>query len=81
MRRMIRPSGRREAGTEAQVFWAKHAVGRTGMFANGLWDADEKLWKAAEFITRINSLPPRVGAELRKKSNGEAGKFVRRREE
>lgn len=57
--------------TEAQVFWvAKHGVRRTGMFANGLWDSDEKLWKAAAFITRINSLPSRVSAELgEKKSN------------
>ena len=52
--------------TEAQVFWvAKHGVRRTGMFANGLWDSDEKLWKAAAFIKRIQSLPPAVSAALK----------------
>ena len=57
--------------TEAQVFWvAKHGVRRSGMFANGLWDSDEKLWKAAAFIKRIKSLPPGVSAALaEKKSN------------
>lgn len=57
--------------TEAQVFWvAKHGVRRSGMFANGLWDSDEKLWKAAAFIKRIKQLPPEVGAALEeKKSN------------
>jgi hypothetical protein len=57
--------------TEAQVFWvAKHGVRRTGMFANGPWDSDEKLWKAAAFIKRIKSLPPGVSAALEeKKSN------------
>ena len=39
--------------TEPQIFWvAKHGVRRTGMFANGLWDSDEKLWKAAAFIKK-----------------------------
>ena len=57
--------------TEAQVFWvAKHGVRRAGMFANGLWDSDEDLWKAAAFIKRIKSLPPGVSAVLaEKKSN------------
>lgn len=56
--------------TEAQVFWvAKHGVRRTGMFANGLWDSDEKLWKAAAFIKRIKSLPPGVRAALEEKKN------------
>jgi len=51
--------------TEAQVFWvAKHGLRRTGMFANGMWDSDEKLWKAAAFIKRIQSLPPKVSAAL-----------------
>jgi mono/diheme cytochrome c family protein len=54
--------------TEAQVFWvAKHGVRRSGMFANGLWDSDEKLWKAAAFIKRIKSLPPGVSAVLAEK--------------
>jgi len=39
-----------EVGTEyseAQVFWvAKHGIRRTGMFANGVWDSDQKLWDA-----------------------------------
>ena len=57
--------------TEAQVFFvAKHGVRRTGMFANGMWDSDESLWKAAAFIKRIKSLPPAVTAALeQKKSN------------
>lgn len=57
--------------TEAQVFWvAKHGVRRTGMFANGMWDPDEKLWKVAAFIKRIRTLPPSVTAALaEKKSN------------
>ena len=30
--------------TEAQIFWiAKHGIRRTGMFANGKWELDEKL--------------------------------------
>jgi mono/diheme cytochrome c family protein len=56
--------------TEAQVFWvAKHGVRHTGMFANGLWDSDEKLWKAASFIKRIESLPPDVSAALEEKKS------------
>ena len=56
--------------TEAQVFWiAKHGVRRTGMFANGFWDSDDKLWKAAGFIKRIKSLPPNVSAALQDKKN------------
>jgi len=52
--------------TEAQVFWvAKHGIRRSGMFANGMWDSDEKLWKAASFIKRIQSLPPAVSAALK----------------
>ena len=60
-----------KAGTEyseAQIFWvAKHGVRRTGMFANGKWDPDQKLWTAAAYIRRIRSLPPRVQQELAKK--------------
>jgi mono/diheme cytochrome c family protein len=56
------------AGTqysEAEVFWiAKHGVRRTAMFANGVWDSDEKLWKAAAFIKRMKSLPSAVTAAL-----------------
>jgi hypothetical protein len=37
------------------------------MFANGLWDTDEKLWKAAAFIKRIKSLPPKVSEALAEK--------------
>jgi mono/diheme cytochrome c family protein len=51
--------------TEAQVFWvAKHGVRHSGMFANGLWDSDERLWKAAAYIARIKSIPPEVSAAL-----------------
>jgi cytochrome c553 len=47
--------------TEAQVFWvAKHGIGRSGMFANGKWDSDDKLWSIAAFIKRANALPPAV---------------------
>lgn len=54
--------------TEAQVFWvAKHGIRRTGMFANGMWDSDEKLWKAAAFIKRMNALSPAVKAALEQK--------------
>ena len=51
--------------TEAQVFWvAKHGVRHSGMFANGLWDSDEKLWKAAAYIARIKSIPSEVNAAI-----------------
>src|SRR6267142_2546761 len=54
--------------SEAQIFWvAKHGIRRTGMFANGKWDPDQKLWTAAAYIKRIKSLPPRVQQELAKK--------------
>jgi len=64
------PTARTEY-TEAQVFWvAKHGVRHSGMFANGLWDSDDSLWKEAAFIKRIQSLPPSVSATLEeKKSN------------
>ena len=53
--------------TEAQIFWiAKHGIRRTGMFANGKWDSDEKLWTVAAFIKRIKSLPPHVQEALTK---------------
>lgn len=59
-----------EVGTEyseAQVFWvAKHGIRRTGMFANGVWDDDRKLWTVAAYITRIRNLPPQVAAEIQK---------------
>jgi len=51
--------------TEAQVFWiAKHGIRRTGMFANGQWDSDERLWQMAAFLERIRSLPPAVRAAI-----------------
>ena len=47
--------------TEAQLFWvAKHGIRHSGMFANGAWDSDEKLWQVAAFIKRIRSLPPNI---------------------
>lgn len=54
--------------TEAQIFWvAKHGVRRSGMFANGMWDPDQKLWTVAAYIKRINSLPPAVQEALKPK--------------
>jgi mono/diheme cytochrome c family protein len=59
-----------EVGTEyseAQILWvAKHGVRRTGMFANGVWDNDQKLWTLAAYIYRIRNLPPRVNQEIDK---------------
>ena len=53
--------------TEAQIFWvAKHGIRLSGMFANGKWDSNQKLWTAAAYIKRIKSLPPRVEQELAK---------------
>jgi mono/diheme cytochrome c family protein len=55
--------------TEAQIFWvAKHGVRLSGMFANGKWDSDQKLWTVAAYIKRIKSLPPRVQQELAKRA-------------
>lgn len=63
-----------EVGTEyseAQVFWvAKHGVRRAGMFANGAWDSDQKLWTLAAYISRIKNLPPRVVQEVEKAAKG-----------
>jgi thiosulfate dehydrogenase len=60
------------AGTqysEAQIFWiAKHGIRLSGMFANGKWDSDEKLWTITAYIARIKALPPRVQEELAKPS-------------
>jgi mono/diheme cytochrome c family protein len=57
-----------EVGTEydeAQIFWvAKHGVRRTGMFANGVWDSEQKLWTVTAYIYRIRNLPPRVVTEI-----------------
>jgi hypothetical protein len=51
--------------TEAQVFWvAKHGIRRAGMFANGKWDSDQKLWTIAAFIKRMNTLPEPVNEAL-----------------
>ena len=53
--------------TEAQIFFvAKHGVRFSGMFANGVWDSDQKLWTVAAYIKRIKSLPPHVVEELSK---------------
>jgi mono/diheme cytochrome c family protein len=55
--------------SEAQIFWvAKHGIRLSGMFANGKWNSDEKLWTMAAYIKRIGSLPPRVREELAKPS-------------
>lgn len=51
--------------TEAQVFWvAKHGIRRAGMFANGKWDSDQKLWTIAAYIKRMQTLPPAVKEAL-----------------
>jgi mono/diheme cytochrome c family protein len=59
-----------EVGTEyseAQIFWvAKHGIRRTGMFSNGVWDSDQKLWTVAAYIYRIRNLPSRVNEEIEK---------------
>jgi hypothetical protein len=39
------------------------------MFANGKWSSDEKLWRAAAFIKRINALPDRVSKVLEEKKS------------
>ena len=53
--------------SEAQIFWiAKHGIRYSGMFANGKFDSDEKLWTMAAYIKRIKDLPPRVREELSK---------------
>ena len=53
--------------TEAQIFWvAKHGIRLSGMFANGKWDDDKKLWTVAAYIKRIKAIPPGVQAELSK---------------
>jgi mono/diheme cytochrome c family protein len=53
--------------TEAQIFWvAKHGIRMSGMFVNGKWDSDQKLWTVAGYIKRIKALPPRVQEELAK---------------
>lgn len=44
--------------TDAQLFWiAKHGIRHSGMFANGAWDKDEKLWQVSLFLKHIRSLP------------------------
>jgi len=51
--------------SEAQVFWiAKHGIRRAGMFANGKWDPDQKLWTIAAYIKRMNALPEPVKEAL-----------------
>jgi thiosulfate dehydrogenase len=55
--------------SEAQIFWiAKHGIRLSGMFANGKWDSDQKLWTITAYLARIKSLPQRVQEELAKPS-------------
>lgn len=65
-----------KAGTaysEAQIFWvAKHGIRRTGMFVNGKWDSDQKLWTMAAFIKRMNALPEPVKEALKPKKTAES---------
>jgi len=57
--------------SEAQIFWvAKHGIRRTGMFANGAWDSDQKLWTVAAYIYRIRNLPPQVKSEISRAAQG-----------
>jgi mono/diheme cytochrome c family protein len=53
--------------TESQIFFVtKHGVRLSGMFANGKWMPDEKIWTVAAYVKRIKALPPRVEQELAK---------------
>ena len=53
--------------TEAQIFWiVKHGIRYSGMFANGKFNSDEKMWTMAAYLKRIKELPPRVREELSK---------------
>lgn len=53
--------------TEAQIFWVtKHGIRYSGMFANGKFHSDEKMWTMAAYIKRIRNLPQRVKEELAK---------------
>jgi mono/diheme cytochrome c family protein len=55
--------------SEAQIFWiAKHGIRLSGMFANGKWDSDQKLWTITAYLARIKSLPSDVQEELAKPS-------------
>lgn len=57
--------------SEAQIFWvAKHGIRHSGMFANGVWEGDDKLWTLAGYIKRIKNLPPQVEEALKKPSAG-----------
>jgi mono/diheme cytochrome c family protein len=59
--------------SEAQIFWiAKHGIRRTGMFANGRWISDDKLWTLAAYIKRIQTLPPSVLTALEEKKHSPA---------
>lgn len=63
--------------TEAQIFWvAKHGIRRAGMFANGKWDSDQRLWTIAAFIKRMNALPEPVKEALRPKKPATDSKDV-----
>ena len=56
--------------SEAQIFWiAKHGIRRTGMFANGVWESDQKLWTISAYIYRMKNLPPQVATEIDKAAN------------
>lgn len=62
-----------------QLFWiVRGGVRYSGMFAwggqfapdaNGKDVSDQKIWTAITFLTHMNSLPPSVDAEWRKKSS------------
>jgi hypothetical protein len=64
---------------DSQLFWiVSGGVRYSGMFAwggpfspdaNGKDVSDQKIWTVITFLTHLNSLPPAVDAEWRKKSS------------
>ena len=59
------------AYSEAQIFWvAKHGIRRTGMFGNGVWDSDQKLWTMAAYVCRMRDLSPAVDEEVTNLAKG-----------
>ena len=53
--------------TEAQIFWVtKHGIRYSGMFANGKFHSDDKMWTMAAYLKRIRNIPEHVKEELAK---------------
>jgi thiosulfate dehydrogenase len=58
--------------SESEIFWiVKHGIRRSGMFANGKWLSDEQIWTLANYVKRINNLPPAVRSALEVKKPGQ----------